>query len=365
MKKVLQSLGSLNMGGAETMIVNVLKAMDKSVVGFDFVIPGAEPGYYEDCVKQLGASVWHIPKRSESFLRHHLEFYRVVKCGGYKTVHIHTQNAFFSSLQVFLVHRAGAKCVIVHSHNTMDWRSGKIVKLHKLCRKWLYRHTDIRLACGKEAAKWLFGTMQGVEIIPLPVDCDRLFFEKKKQQLLKKEYGLEHKKVYLHVGRFSAVKNHRFLLEVFEQIKKTEPDSVLLLAGDGELREEIKAQAQKSPFGKDIRFLGNISNVPEMMVLSDVFLFPSIYEGLPTVLLEAQAAGLPCFVSDRITQEAKLTDQVHMLSLDDGAEKWAQVITDTKLAAERISGNRKVRETYDISAVVQKMTALYLQNKGC
>ena len=109
MEKVLQSLGSLNMGGAETMVVNVLDALDREKLSFDFVIPGAEPGYYEERVKKLGAKVIHIPKRSESFWRFHREFYCAVKDGGYKTVHIHTQNAFFTSLQVFLARRAGAE----------------------------------------------------------------------------------------------------------------------------------------------------------------------------------------------------------------------------------------------------------------
>ena len=113
MEKVLQSLGSLNMGGAETMVVNVMSALAPEKIQFDFVIPGAEQGYYEPVVRALGAQVHHIPKRAESFWQFHRAFYRTIRQGGYKTVHIHTQNAFFTSLQVFAARRAGAQKIIV------------------------------------------------------------------------------------------------------------------------------------------------------------------------------------------------------------------------------------------------------------
>ena len=347
------------------MVVNVLEALDRNRLSFDFVIPGEELGYYEERVKKLGAKVIHIPKRSDSFWNFHREFYRTVKNGDYKIVHIHTQNAFFTRIQVVLARRAGAEKILVHSHNTMDWRKGMAFQLHMICRKWLYRHTDIRLACGKEAAEWLFGTSKGVEILPLPVKCNLLKFEEGRQKKLRKEAGLTGKTVYLHVGRFMDVKNHRFLIEIFRELHHRQPESVLLLVGDGELRPQIEKQVEEAGLKEAVRFLGNISDVPDKMILADALIFPSKYEGLPTVLLEAQASGLDCFISDSITPEIGLTERIHRLSLKQSPSCWAEEILSTKRMKNRTADNVRVKEKYDISAVAQRLTELYEQPATC
>ncbi len=359
MEKVLQVPGSLNLGGAETMLVNVMRGLDREKLNFDFVVPGAEPGYYEPAVRAMGAQVHHIPKRSESFWKSHREFYRVVKEGGYKVVHFHTQNAFFTSLQVFLARRAGAERIVVHSHNTMDWRSGMALRLHPYCRKWLYRHTDVRLACGREAGAWLFGTEDGVEVLPLPVQCDKLQFDAARQAALKQDAGLAGKTVYLHVGRFMEVKNHDFVVKIFAELHRRQPDSVLLLVGDGELRPAVEAQVKEAGLTGAVRFLGNISDVPDKMVLADVLLFPSKYEGFPTVLLEAQAAGLECFVSDTITPEVRLTGRVHPLPLTSSAAEWADAVLAAPRSADRAADNAAVRQKYDVSVVTKRLVELY------
>lgn len=363
MERVLQSLGSLNMGGAETMIVNTLASIDRERVTFDFVIPGAEEGLLEPRVKQLGANVYHIPKRSESFLGFHRAFYRVVRTGGYQTVHLHTQNAFFTALQVMLARRAGAKRIIVHSHNTMDWRKGMSLRLHTMCRKWLYRHADVRLTCGLEAAKWLFGTTESVEVLPLPICCDQFLFNEAKREVLRTASGLNGKTVYLHVGRFMDVKNHAFLIQVFEEIHRRKPESVLLLVGDGSLRTDIERQVQDAGLADCVFFLGNITDVADKMIAADVMIFPSKYEGLPTVLLEAQAAGLDAFVSDTITGEIALTKRIHLLALSAGAPAWAEAILSAKCTQNRAADNAVIRQKYDISEVAQRLTQIYAISK--
>ena len=359
MERVLQVPGSLNLGGAETMLINVMPNLDREQLNFDFVVPGKEEGYYESVVRQMGAQVHHIPRRSESFWRSHREFYRVVKEGGYRVVHFHTQNAFFTSLQVFLARRAGAERIVVHSHNTMDWRGGMALRLHLCCRKWLWRHADIRLACGREAGMWLFGTEDGVEILPLLIQCDKLRFDADRQAVLKRKAGLEKKTVYLHVGRFMDVKNHAFVVKVFEQLHQRQPNSVLLLVGDGELRPKVEAQVQQAGLTDAVQFLGNISDVPDKMVLADGLLFPSKYEGFPTVLLEAQAAGLECFVSDTITPEIRLTGRIHPLALTASAGEWAEAVLSTPRRMDRAADNAAVREKYDVSIVTKRLVELY------
>ena len=359
MERVLQGLGSLNMGGAETMIVNALGSIDRERVAFDFVIPGAEEGLLEPRVKQLGAKVYHTPKRSESFVGSHRVFYRVVRDGGYRTVHLHTQNAFFAALQVALARRAGAKTIIVHSHNTMDWRGGALLWLHKACRKWLYRHADVRLACGREAAEWLFGTTEGVEVLPLPVCCDAFLFDEAKRETLRAAMGLSGGTVYLHVGRFMDVKNHAFLIRVFEEIHRRQPDSVLMLVGDGELRPEIETRVRQAGLENSVVFWGNVSDVADKMMAADAMIFPSKYEGFPTVLLEAQAAGLDAFISDSITPEIALTGRIHPVSLRESAQAWAETVLQTRRVPDRAADNAVIRAKYDVSAAAERLTQIY------
>lgn len=359
MERVLQGLGSLNMGGAETMVVNVLENLDRQSVMFDFVIPGAEEGMLEPRVTRLGAKVYHTPKRSESFIGSYRAFERVIRENGYKTIHLHTQNAFLTALHVFLARKAGAQTIIVHSHNTMDWRGGAMLRLHKACRKWLYRHADIRLACGTEAAEWLFGTTEGVEIFPLPVCCDQFLFDENKRETLRKQMGVENRTVYLHVGRFMDVKNHAFLIRVFEEIHRRQQDSLLMLVGDGPLRPEIEAQVRQAGLENSIVFWGNVSDVADKMIAADAMLFPSKYEGFPTVLLEAQAAGLDAFISDSITPEIALTGRIHPISLESGAQAWAETVLQTRRAPGRAADNAVIRAQYDVSAAAERLTQIY------
>ena len=361
MKRVLQGLGSLNMGGAETMVVNVLENLDRQTVTFDFVIPGAEEGLLEPRVTKLGAKVYHTPKRSESFVGSYRAFERVIRENGYQTVHLHTQNAFFTAIHVFLARRAGAKRIVVHSHNTMDWRGGMALRLHKACRKWLYRHADVRLACGREAAEWLFGTTEGVEVLPLPVCCDRFLFDESKREALRSQLGAEERTMYLHVGRFMDVKNHAFLIQVFEEIHRRAPNSLLVLVGDGALRPDIEKQAAQAGLTDSVVFMGNVDNVAELMMAADAMVFPSKYEGFPTVLLEAQAAGLDAFVSDSITKEIVMTGRIHPLSLEQGAQAWADAILQTRRAPNRAADNAAIRERYDVSVAAARLTQIYTQ----
>ena len=195
--------------------------------------------------------------------------------------------------------------------------------------------------------------------MPLPVKCDALRFDPERQKKLKEEAGLTGKTVYLHVGRFMDVKNHVFLIQIFEELHRRQPDSVLLLVGDGELRPQIEEQAKAAGLSDSVRFLGNVSDVPDKMNLADAMIFPSKYEGFPTVLLEAQAAGLDCFASDSITPEIKLTDRIHWLSLEQSPAVWAEKILVTKRKPDRAADNEPVKAKYDVSAVTRRLTELY------
>lgn len=360
-KRVLQVVGALNIGGAETMLVNVLRNMDRQRWQFDFAVSGNEKGYYEEEIQELGGVIYHVTKRSDSIWKHYYQFYLLVKRQKYKIVHIHQQNAFFTVLQIIAAKRAGAERVITHCHSTNDWRGKSLIFLHKIMRRVINRLADVRLACGEEAAKWLYGTTKEVGIVPLPVDCSKYFFSAELYRELRNRYRYSGKKVYVHVGRFSEVKNHRFLIEIFEELKAINKSSVLFLIGDGELRKDIEKIVKEKSLDNDVVFWGNISNVNEKLLMADAFLFPSLYEGFPTVLLEAQAAGLPCFISDTITKEVDITNLIRRISLKKNAGEWAAEIIK---AHDYIEGDRKkynqlVKEKYDVLITVKRLMDLY------
>ena len=358
---VLHVVGTLNMGGAETMIINIMKNINLNEFKFDFVVAGDEEGYYEKEAKRMGANIHHVTKRSTSFFKYYLEMYNIIKEYKYKIVHIHTQNAFLTSLAIFFIRLAGAKTVIVHSHNTNDWRGKNLIYLHKIFRPILNKLSDIKLSCGKEATDWLYGRDKNAIIIPLPVNCRQFKYSVERKQALINDYKFQNKTIYAHVARFSEVKNHDFLIDLFSEINKVDENSILLLIGSGELMDSIKSKVNNYGLEKKVFFLGNVNDVYNKLIMADVFLLPSKYEGFPTVILEAQAAGLPCFISDSITNKIAITNLVNRIALTNTAKEWAEIIlrVSKKYSKSREIYNSIISEKYDITVTVNKISEIY------
>lgn len=362
--RVLQCTGALNMGGAETMIMNIYRAIDKNSMQFDFTVAGKEIGYYENEAASLGAHIYHITKRSDSLLHNLKDFYRVVKDNKYEIVHFHTQNAFLTVTQIIAARLAGARRIIVHSHNTHDWRSENLIKLHKLFRPLLNLLTTVKLSCGEEAALWLYGTNKNVQIIKNPVSCDNYIYSNESYCTFRKEYGFDlDTTIYAHTGRFADVKNHSFLIDLFYEIKQKDSNSILFLMGDGELREKIYKKVVDLGLEKNVIFWGNINDVNRKLIMSDAFLFPSKYEGFPNAVLEAQASGLMCFVANTVTPKVAITDLVSFFSL----EEKTKDISNTVINAingwnkDRSAYNKLVRDQYDVSTVVNRLKKIYME----
>lgn len=360
--RVLQSTGALNMGGAETMIMNVYREIDKSSIQFDFVVAGNETGYYENEATELGAHIHHITKRSDSLFHNLKDFYCVVKSNKYQIIHFHTQNAFLTVTQIIAARLAGARKIIVHSHSTQDWRSDILKKLHKLFRPVLNGLTTVKLSCGEEAALWLYGTNKNVQIIPNPVACDNYTYSYNQYCAFRKENGINlDATIYAHIGRFADVKNHVFLIDLFYELYYEDNNSILFLMGDGELKEAIQKKVVDLGLESNVVFWGNINDVNKKLIMADAFLFPSKYEGFPNVVLEAQAAGLPCFVSDTVTSKVAITDLVMFFSIEDNPQNICTTVrnTMTDRTSERASYNKIVREQYDVSAVTDRLKRIY------
>ena len=367
--RILQCTAVLNVGGIQNMIMSLYRCIDKDAFAYDFLTGGGdEHYYYEDEIEALGGHVYRVPKRSSSFIKHHIEFYKAVKRGNYDVVHFHAINAYFTALEVLAARLAGAKAIIVHSHSTSDWRQKerKHGILNAAAQRMLKVMVMRRISCSLAAARWLFGEKDRVTIFPLPVDTAAYRYNADDRERLRAEYGVTGKRVYAHTGRFSEEKNHAFLIECFKKVVALDENAVLFLMGDGPTRQQIETLVRDKGLEDKVIFFGNVNDVGDKLKAADVFVLPSLYEGFPTVVLEAQAAGLKCFVSDRVTNEICTTDLVRQLPLDEGASYWAKELMSAKLcsAEEKLHANDAIRENYDTAVVTAKLEAMYRELSG-
>lgn len=366
--RVLHMLHSMNRGGAETMLMNYYRNLDRTKVQFDFLLTYEGTSDYEEEILLLGGRVFHMTpltlktmrtycKDVEVFLKTHPE---------YQIIHSHTSSK--SVIPLRIAKKCGVPVRISHSHNMFLSQVFSVKELlRKALRKPLRKVSTHNFACSKEAGIWLYGEdfwKNGkVRIMKNAIDLERFSFEKEKRQALRKEYGLEDSFVVGHVGRFDTQKNHRFLLEIFVEIKKHRENAILLLVGDGTLRKQTEHQAEQMGIGNSVRFMGVREDVPDLMHMMDVFLFPSLFEGLGIVLIEAQTCGLPCFTSkDVVAKEAKISNLLTFVSLKDSAKYWADCVLQSNFSKERVSHiEEAAKHGYDIKKSAKEMETFYLK----
>ena len=358
--KILAVCGTFGMGGIEKMLLMLLRAGMK----FDVCAVIPDKGVNEAEMNDLGAKTYHLTRRSRNFLRHHQELYRILKDGKYDVLWLNSQNAFFMVLHILVGRMAGVKTIAAHSHNTKDWRDSGKNRMSIIFRRLLYHAADIRIACGKDAAVWLFGREKGVNILPLPIDVAGLSKCGEKRDAERKKLGANEKcRVILQVGRLAPVKNQMFMLGVFREVLRYAPNSMLLFAGDGDMKGKLEEYAEFTGIMDRVRFLGNRKDMIPVYAAADVVVLPSFYEGFPTVLLEAQAAGLPCIASDRIDRSANL-----------GAVRFAPLcIKDfacAVLGARALEKKRKeevlscIEDHYSPDKVAETLMALFEEGSG-
>ena len=324
--RVLQVVTYMGRGGLETMLMNYYRNIDRNKVQFDFLTHRDERWDYDDEIESLGGKIYHLPKLnpfSKNYLNVLDEFFKEHK--EYQIVHCHQD--CLSGVVLKVAKKNGVRFTIAHAHSASQDKNLKYF-IKVLSKKNIKKYSDKMFACGDEAGRWMFET-DNFEVLNNAIDTDLYTYNKEKADKVKKEFGIEKKFVVGHVGRFNYPKNHKFIIDVFNEIQKVKEDSVLMLVGDGDLRHEIEQKVRDLGLSDKVIFTGVRSDVNDLMQGMDVFLFPSLYEGLGIVLIEAQAAGLPCILSDTISKEAKLTSLVEFLPLNEW-EKWSATILNTK-----------------------------------
>jgi glycosyltransferase involved in cell wall biosynthesis len=322
--KILNFKLSGNFGGIESFLLNLAKCSDANDVQLDFISKNSNLTFEKEFEK-IGCKIHKVP--SDIF-----GYFREVKklLNDYDIIHIH-KNSAADIIFPLLAKRYGRARIIVHSHNTNPSTGGAAVKLlHMINRPILRKLADLCFACSDSAAKWLYGEKfaENSRIIKNGIIVEDYTFNREIREQIRHEFNLEDKFVIGHVGRFSRQKNHELLIDIFNEIYKSNKNARLMLVGDGELRGQLEEKVYRLGLSDKVIFCGVRDDVNRLYQAMDVFLFPSLYEGLPVAAVEAQAAGLYIIASSEIPQSADLTGCVKFMDLSEDCKKWADAVME-------------------------------------
>ena len=356
--RILQVFASLDRGGAEAMIMNLYRKIDKEKIQFDFVVNDRDTEYaHEKEITDLGGRIFRVPR----FKLFNYSTYKKAWINLFENhpeweiVHGHHTSPAFIYLSVA---KRKKRLTIAHSHIAGTEKNIKSYS-KKLMRLPLRYISDYLFACSDKASKWMFGNRsKKAHLINNSIDSAVFSYDECIRNKARKNLGIEDRFVIGHIGRFQTQKNHNFLIDVFYEVRKKNSHAVLLLIGDGDLRSSIKKKVESQGLEGSVLFLGVRSDIPELLLAMDMFLFPSLYEGLPVTLMEAQASGLKILASDTITNEVAITDNVEFMSLNSSAEVWADRIMKYSNGYERKDTSQEIVSAgYDI-----KSTAKWYEN---
>lgn len=327
--RVLVVTTTMNRGGLETFTMNVYRALNRSKVQFDFLLHRSAKGAYDDEIHVLGGQIYRICRQNPLDPRYWMALNNFFTQHPYQIVWAELD--CMSAEPLAAAARHGAVVRVAHSHSSRQDRDFKY-PLKMICKSFIRFFATDLFACGEEAGKWMFGT-NDFKVVKNCIDVDAYSYDPVVRRSVRQELGLvDDAPVVGHVGRFDAVKNHAFILDTFASLHGRRHDAVLLLVGDGPLRSEIEKKTDELDIRDSVIFLGVRSDVSRLMQAMDCFVMPSLYEGLPMVLVEAQASGLPCLISNTIPRDCDIEgSNIEREELQDGAEKWALRIEDALL----------------------------------
>jgi len=354
--RVLQCVSYMHRAGIETMIMNFYRNIDRNKIQFDFLVNKNVIGDYDEEIKRLGGKIYVTPglnpfkwfkyqKYMKNFFKEHPE-YKIIHC----------QNEAMGFPALYAAKKSGVPVRIAHSHNTKTRLDFKWPI--KILYKYLLRlvATDF-VACSHAAGKYLFG--KDVKVINNAIDTTKFTYNEELRNKLRKKMKLENKFVIGHVGRFEPQKNHNFLIDVFNNYNKINKESVLLLVGEGSLKEKIETKVNKLGLKDKVIFTGSIPNVNEIYQVMDLFLLPSFHEGLPVVGIEAQYSGLPCLLSKKITKETAISNLCKFLDINT-IDHWVNeisIICEKRIDRLSIIDDDK----YDINKSVINLKNYYIK----
>lgn len=366
--RVLHVVVQTDQGGIENFIMNLYRNIDKDKIQFDFLKHRYTTGYFDEEIKRFGGRIYSVlPFNTKNLLtkRYQKSLNDFFKNNTYNIVHSHVNTWSGYVLEAAFNNKVPVR--ISHAHSS--YRKGndlsKIKSIIKtIPKKKIPKYATVCFACSEAAGKWLYNN-QSYTVINNAIDTEKFCFNEKTRKKIRNQMNiLEDQLVLGHVGSFSYPKNHEFLIDIFNEVHKEKPDSILLLVGDGELKKSIEKKVNLLDLQDSVIFTGVRSDVSDLMQAMDAFVFPSHFEGLPVTLIEAQASGLPCFTSSNVTNEAKITEQVEFIDLEQTARDWTKKILFVEKSYFRTDLNENIyKNKYDVKENAKQLERFYLQRR--
>ena len=360
--RVLHNIVLMDAGGIETLVMNLYRHIDKEQILFDFLVHRPQEGYYEKEIREYGGKVY----RTRPFNPLHMREYKkecmniLTSHPEYKVFHVHQELGLWT---LDYAHQAGIPTRIAHAHNAKT-----VVNLKYFFflyeKMFIKKHCTDMFMCSKPAGEWLFGKQAvrdgKVKYINNSIETDRFKYNEQTRRNMREKLGVGDKIVIGHVGRFAQPKNHTFILDVFNEIHRMSKNTVLVLCGEGKLEDDIKAKTKALGLENDVIFTG-VMDTSVLYQALDLFLFPSLWEGLPLTGIEAQTSGLPIVMSDVIADETVVTDNVTRLSLSNSADVWAKTCLDVLGAYERKDCQKQVTDAgFDVCNTAKLLQDFYI-----
>lgn len=365
--RVLQIIGIVAGGGVESVIMNYYENVDRSKVQFDFIVHDDNKIDITQKVEAMGGKVYKVTPYYKNPIAFTYEIYKVIKKFHYRIVHSNMNT--LSAFSLFAAWAAGVPIRILHNHSTSSPGETKRNIMKFILRPLARLFANHYLACSRFAGDWMYGQKMmdsgKVTVINNAIDLKKYAFNLQKRKVLRKKLGVADEFVVGHVGRFMYQKNHDFLIDIFAEVHRKIPQMVLLLIGDGPLREGIEEKVRGLNLIENVRFLGVRDDVQDLYNAMDLFILPSHYEGLGMVGVEAQANGLNVLASTAVPDEMKFTNLVQFEDLKNDTSKWSDRIIQIYYNYHMTRNNRGApifnQSKFDISVQAKKLVNYYIQ----
>lgn len=357
-KVLIVATDHFDTGGITKIILNYYNNIDKSKFKIDFVIPNVLPHNIAQEFNKNNSKYFILNNRKKNPLKYIRQLKNIIKKENYDIVHAHG-NSSTLFLEMYASYKAGCKVRISHSHNSTCNHKVINVLLYPLFNKYC----NERYACGLEAGKWLFKNKE-FTIIKNSIDLEKYKFNKTTREKIRKQYNLDNKTIFGHIGRFNKQKNHEFLIDIFYLYQKANPNSMLVLIGSGENLDNIKSKVKELNIEDKVIFTGEIDNVEEWMCAIDTVLLPSLYEGFPLVLIECQASAVYCIVSSNVTKKVNVTNTIDFIDLSN-KDKWLKYVLNKKNINREVISKKNInlciKSGFDIKKSAKTLEQNYIK----
>lgn len=359
--KILEIGMTNNIGGIETFLVNLYRHIDKNNFQIDFLVEDLNNFCFNDELLK-NTNVYEFSNLIRNPFKFILFLKKLVKENKYDIIHIN-KNSLANPLQLIAAKISGAKCIIIHSHNTSSNLKFFGKSLHKINKFLFLNMATHYFACSQEAANWFFSKKilksNNFFVINNAINLEKFKFNKTNRKEIRKELSISNDEIVIgHIGRFAEQKNHIFLIEIFKYIHEKDNKYRLLLVGTGDLLNKIKEKVKSYGLENFVYFLNNRTDVNKIYSAMDCFILPSLFEGLPIVGVEAQTNGLECFFSNTIDKNVKILDSAHIIDLSLSAEEWGEYILNSELKIDQ-NIDKILKSKFNLETEIKKIEKIF------